>query len=258
MDNRFDKYTDTYIENNFTAITEKWCKFLNKKGVTKVNLYSGYNYTINALVLFYLYDNMGKKVSKKDLTEFLNYMGIYPNDVQQARHLAQQSGWYIISGTRGDIEAKKLGLNSGEYVLLTLDKPYPYFKKEKREFIEHEDYWLYLLDKYKNKCATCGSEDGKPNRYYPSSITNLQQGHKNPSKPLTEGNIIPQCEKCNRPDRNYFIYDDTGRVTAIADPKFVLKSDKETQIEMLEHIIWENKDDRMFVNSIKKMLSEII
>ena len=38
-----------------------------------------------------------------------------------------------------------------------------------------------------------------------------------PSKPLEPGNIIPQCEKCNRADRNYWIYDEKGRVVGIAN-----------------------------------------
>ena len=39
----------------------------------------------------------------------------------------------------------------------------------------------------------------------------------NPSKPLQAGNIIPQCQICNRADRNRWIYDKTGRVIEIAD-----------------------------------------
>ena len=44
----------------------------------------------------------------------------------------------------------------------------------------------------------------------------LQKGHMNPSKPLHAGNIIPQCQICNRADRNRWIYDKTGRVIEIA------------------------------------------
>ena len=56
----------------------------------------------------------------------------------------------------------------------------------------------------------------------------------NPSKPLEMGNIIPQCEKCNRPDRNYFVYNAKGRVIKIADPKFVLKSAEKVKNDMLK------------------------
>ena len=58
----------------------------------------------------------------------------------------------------------------------------------------------------------------------------------NPNKPLTIDNIFPQCEKCNRPDRNYFEYDKKGRVIKIADPKFILKSNKKIQKEAYEYL----------------------
>ena len=42
-----------------------------------------------------------------------------------------------------------------------------------------------------------------------------------PKGALEEGNIIPQCEKCNRADRNYWIYNEKGRVVKIANPKVI-------------------------------------
>ena len=42
-----------------------------------------------------------------------------------------------------------------------------------------------------------------------------------PSKPLTADNTIPQCEICNRPDRNSWVYDKKGRVIKIANPKVI-------------------------------------
>ena len=78
---------------------------------------------------------------------------------------------------------------------------------------------------------------------YPASITLLQQGHKDPSLPLTLNNTIPQCQFCNRASRNYFIFDNKGRVEKIYDPKFVLKSDKEIQLEMLKILIEKHPDE---------------
>jgi len=48
-------------------------------------------------------------------------------------------------------------------------------------------------------------------------MVELQKGHMDPSKPLQAGNIIPQCQICNRADRNRWIYDKTGRVIEVAD-----------------------------------------
>lgn len=57
----------------------------------------------------------------------------------------------------------------------------------------------------------------------------LQKGHKDPLKPLEKGNIIPQCEQCNRPDRNYWIYDDKGRVVSISNEKVIDTCSEELQ-----------------------------
>lgn len=57
-----------------------------------------------------------------------------------------------------------------------------------------------------------------------------------PSKPLEPGNIIPQCEKCNRADRNYWIYDEKGRVVGIANEKVVDKWPKSLKIKIYERL----------------------
>ena len=54
----------------------------------------------------------------------------------------------------------------------------------------------------------------------------------NPAKPLVKGNIIPQCQVCNRADRNRWVYDERGRVIALADPRFIRNSSIEVQKEV--------------------------
>ena len=51
----------------------------------------------------------------------------------------------------------------------------------------------------------------------------------NPNKPLVAGNIISQCQKCNRADRNRWIYDEKGRVIKLADSNFVRNFDKDVR-----------------------------
>ena len=46
---------------------------------------------------------------------------------------------------------------------------------------------------------------------------------------LVAGNIIPQCQKCNRGDRNRWVYDEKGRVIKLADANFVRNFDKEVK-----------------------------
>ncbi len=228
--------TDSEIENAYEELKEIHKNNLEGLGVKLPRLKTGNKFTKYALVLIYLYKKFNQKVSKTELTNFMKKY--YPdiNDVQQARHLGAQYGWNIISRTRRDLEAIKLGLREGEYQLISLDSHYPNFTKMRRETNVSEDAWEELKKHYKFRCATCGSKEGEPNFHYPSSITKLQKGHMNPNKPLTKENLIPQCEKCNRPDRNYFEYDKKGRVVRIADPKFILKSDKKIQKETYEFL----------------------
>lgn len=242
---------DNDIKKLYSELKQHWYKHLKKYDVKLPNLSKSGNYTLNALALVYFYKNMGKVVSKNDLTSFFRSMGHNPNDVQQGRHLANTSGWYIVSRTRGDIEAIKNNLCAGDYMLVSVTEPYPSYKNKKR--IENIDNisWDDLKKKYDNKCASCGSVEGKPNRFYPATITELQKGHMNPNQPLELGNIIPQCSKCNRPDRNYFIYDQFGRVTAIADPKYIFKSNIQVQKQTLALLI--NKFPAEAIELLNKM-----
>lgn len=228
------KLADREIEGLYAEIKTIWEKNLESKGIKIPNLRRGDNYTKYALVLIKLYQNYKKVVSKSDLTDFvkLYYPGI--NDVQQGRHLAAQKGWYIISKTRGDILSEKYKLQEGDYLLHSLDEPYPNFTEERRSLEMEDETWESLKKFYDYRCATCGSVEGEPNIHYPSTITKLQMGHMDPNKPLVLKNTIPQCDKCNRPDRNYFVYNKKGRVIKIADPKFVLKSDVKVQKEIYE------------------------
>ena len=230
------------IEKLYNVILKEYKNSLEKYNVKMPKLYSNGNYTLNALVLIYLFSKIGEIVSKQELTDYLRTMGFDVNDVQQARHLAQQSGWYILSGTRGDYECKNLGIKSGEYMLKTIKEPYPSYKNLKRTETLNAGSWDELKKMYNYRCATCGSKEGEPNFLYPASTTTLQQGHKDPSMPLTIDNTIPQCPFCNRASRNYFVFDNKGRVEKIYDPHFILRSDKEIQLTMLQLLIEDNID----------------
>lgn len=208
--------SDKEIAELFGIITKHYKMYLQKFGVKPVSLRdSSGNYTKDALVLLCLargYPHT-KAVSKAELTEFVR--NFYPDvvDVQQARHLSKQKGYNIVSGTRGDISYK---IPAGHYKLLDLENPYPAFKPDRREGIESNNF-EELKKAYNYKCATCGSMEGKPHNIRSNELTKLQKGHMNPAKPLEFGNIIPQCQVCNRADRDRWIYDKMGRVIEIAD-----------------------------------------
>jgi len=217
-------HTREKIERQYGLIKEYHEKYLKKFGVKIPALKdaSG-NYTKNALVLVYL--SFGypktKEITKTELTQFVR--GFYPetNDVQQARHLGAQDGWWIVAGGRDNIVVK---VRRGNYILYTLEKPYPSFKKGHRT--TQTDDWDKIKKGYGFRCATCGSREGEPHFHWTGTKTILQKSHKDPNKPLIAGNIIPQCQKCNRADRNRWVYDDKGRVIKLADPNFVKNFDK--------------------------------
>ena len=199
-------------------------KYLNQHGVKLPKLTDPKgNYTKDALVLVYLAQNYPntKKVSKGELTQFIRQY--YPNvaDVQQARHLGAQKGWFIAAGGRDN---RDVILVRGEYQLISLEKPYPAFHGHR---VEETKEWEELKRQYGYRCATCGSKEGEPNIHWPNTITRLQKSHMDPNKPLIPGNIIPQCQKCNRANRNNWVYDERGRVIKLANPNVIKRSDKE-------------------------------
>ncbi|MBQ9024181.1 MAG: DUF3793 family protein [Bacilli bacterium] len=234
-------FTEKFILEKYNEIKESWEKYLKNKGVKLSSLKKkNGSYTLNALVLIYLYANIKKNISKEEITVFLQNLGYQINDMQQARHLSQQYGWYIISGQRGDSECEKYNVESGEYMLITIKEPYPKFNDKRRAEKLSTNSWNDLKKHYGNRCVSCGSEDKKNNLLYPNSITRLQQGHKDPRKPLTLDNIIPQCQFCNGASKNSFVFDNKGKIVKISDPKFILKSDENIKIDMLKLLMKEN------------------
>jgi len=227
MPNSYIKLNKEQIVKQYDLLSGFYKKFLTKYGVAFPKLYgkSG-EYTKDALVLVYL--SLGyprtKEVTKVELTNFIRQY--YPDvpDVQQARHLGAQSGWWIVAGGRDNIVLK---VKRGSYQLHTLEQPYPDFKKGHR--ITNIKGWEELKKSYHNRCATCGSEEGEPHLHWSGTKTVLQKSHMDPNKPLKAGNIIPQCQKCNRADRNRWVYDSKGRVIKLADANFVRNFDKDVK-----------------------------
>ena len=226
------KLQDAKIAEIYNMIKEYHTKYLAAHGVKLPNLKQGNNYTKDALVLVYLTQGYPdtRIVSKSELTEFIKLYYPNTNDVQQARHLAAQKGWFILSGTRKDNTS--LSIPAGSYQLKSLEKMYDGFTAERRVEQFTGDYWEDLKIRYNHCCACCGSKEGKPHRYWKNITVTLQKGHKDPSKPLSDQNMIPQCESCNRPDRNYWIYDDKGRVISIANEKVIDTCSEQLQKEI--------------------------
>ena len=213
------------IEGIYQMISEFHEKYLKRYGVKFPKLYDVQkHFTKDALVLVYLaYDYpKTRKISKEELTKFVRSYYPNTNDVQQARHLGAQAGWWIVAGGRDNIV---LNIKRGFYQLYTLEQPYPGFQKGHR--IAETNDWGKIKARYGYRCATCGSQEGKPHLHWPATKTILQKAHRDPNKPLSADNIIPQCQKCNRGDRDRWVYDRKGRVIKIANPHVIRTCDKE-------------------------------
>lgn len=233
------KLSKKEIKEIYKKIKNFHSKFLKKEGIKLPKLYSSKKqFTKDALVLIYL--SVGypktKAISKTELTKFIR--SFYPevNDVQQARHLAAQDGWWIVSGGRDNIV---LNLKRGYYQLHTLERPYPKFKKGHR--ISKTSNWTKIKEQYGHRCATCGSKEGEPHFHWPGTKTKLQKAHKDPNRPLGPGNIIPQCQKCNRGDRNRWVYDERGRVIKLAKPSVIKSSDQDVRWKVYKILYQEFK-----------------
>ena len=124
---------------------------------------------------------------------------------QQVRHL-KRAGW--------EIEGSKAGWHK-----LNPFRPSSEFlntEAAKRVRLEAGSF-ADLKAAFGHRCATCGAQEGEPDPRYGTQPVALQQGHQDPRKAGDDtGNIIPQCQFCNRAYRDDFVFDDKGRVNAVA------------------------------------------
>jgi hypothetical protein len=241
------------IEEIYQHVAELYRQHLEKQGVRLPSLRNrNGQFTIDALTLVYLaqgYPNT-RWVSKSELTQFIRQFYPNINDVQSARHLGMQSGFYIVSSRRGNyLPDDKPPPDRSSYLLVTLEEPHPAFALGRR--VASDADFEAIKKRYGYRCATCGSKEGEPNLRYSRVHTELQKSHRNPKQPLTGENLFPQCQFCNRADRNYWVYDERGRVVGVADLKPIQKSIREgyldrQQVESLYRYLkrWLRQEER--------------
>ena len=157
--------------------------------------------------LLFLFENKGKIVSKEVAEKSVfSRMSSQPKDLQSLRHLGKQDGFDILQGGQ---EFNGNLLKRGEYVLVGFEKPNEFWGFTRRD--ESELDWSGIKSKYRHTCATCGTKEGKKHRFT-KQIVILEKGHMNPSKPMTDDNISPQCKDCNKVAKNDLVFDQYGRV----------------------------------------------
>jgi len=212
------------IEKEYDTHLKQYRVSLPKKG------------SLSALWLVFLKKNEGKMVHKDTISAFVNSVKPNSGKDQQVRHLASK-GWNILN--KGDkLPKEDLTVPSGYHILVTTENPKPsfLFKALKRAGRISAQNFEQLKITYDNRCATCGSQEGKPHLLDPTQRTKLQQGHMNPSMPLSLDNSIPQCQLCNQVYQDDYVFNEKGRIIAVASVRPVLKADKRVQEDIKKEL----------------------
>lgn len=158
--------------------------------------------------LEYLYNRIGKFCKRSSITNHIKYSG---GDFQHLKNL-KNYGWNVVTSGHG----KTFGAT-----LINLDI-HPTFNSQSK--LDSITCWETLKAERDFCCFTCGSKEGQP-IWGNSSICKLQKGHMDPRLPLTDDNCIPQCQQCNQPAQNKFIFDKRGRVIKCLHDAKPIKTD---------------------------------
>lgn len=217
--------TPEQIDSLYAELESEHAKHLKKHDVVLPPLRKGeLTYNLRALQLVYLYSLVGQLVSKQDLSDFVrSYVGDAATD-QQPRHL-KYGGWDVrLAGKARDTWIDGNQVPNGFNGLAQILAPSPSHSKNQVKRLGRlaAGDWSELCDAFEGRCAVCGAPTPSPER-----------GHKNPLEPDTLDNLLPMCGACNNWASNDLIFNDQGRVAALATPKLVLNSPKAVQIEIL-------------------------
>lgn len=188
--------------------------------------------SISSYLYLYAYINIGKAFEATDALSFASRM-LNQNctDAQALRHMSNVQGFNARSRNGNMPDGSKL--KPGQYALVDMNTTAPGWKNNRSQAVKTGD-WDDIKQHYHYKCACCGSEEGKMNTRKPGTITVLEKGHMNPRLPLGPGNMIPQCQICNKPYLDYVVFDKNGYVHAIASTKLLERADEETQKQCWE------------------------
>ena len=150
-------------------------------------------------LFIYGYLNKLGKITKKQAEDIRFKITGKKSDYQALRHERNQHGLNIFSEKEGEYELKSIDSLFLGYSCDRRNKDY-----SNKDFESKKQYYNY-------KCANCGADEGKPHRYYEGKVI-LEQGHKDPRKPMNMENIIPQCQYCNQTYGDRFIHNDYGQI----------------------------------------------
>lgn len=245
MTRRITEYApipDEEVNALWEEIKQKHTKHLKDKGVLLPRHKSAQMYW-----LVYLWKYKGCLVAKSVIEEFVKDKIPNVGNDQQVRHLSQQRGFAVL-GWREVYNDEPIP--SGYYILCNLEEASHKWQENRRQEILSASDWESIKKAFDYCCATCGTREGTTHRAT-GKIVSLQKGHMDPMKPLEVGNIIPQCNYCNGEYyKNDFAFNEFGFPKNIHNPKYVLRSPEETQLQMRDLLNRKyNTDKDTFDNS---------
>ena len=167
-----------------------------------------------------------KFVHKNDMSEIVRRYIPNAGTDQQVRHLSRD-GWNLEGDGKGAHRIKDARLVHQGYAV----------EKTRSENLLNADDFDAIKAAYDNKCVSCGATEGQESpRYQGDGIVKLQKGHRDPELPMKKGNVIPQCQFCNRAYKNDFTFDKKGRVRAVASPKPVLRASEKVKAKVMTEL----------------------
>ena len=208
--------TESDLEQAYEKANAIHGKHLSKHGVKMPEWGRAKGYWFSILIYF-----SPESVHKDTISDITRtYLPEFARD-QEVRHL-KRDGW--------NLEGK------GQHVIKESTKVSPEFKLNKLRL--KASNFEEIKKAFGNRCASCGVLEGEPSfRYGEETTAKLQKGHKDPALPLTQENIIPQCQFCNRAYKNDFTFDDKGRVRAVASVNPVKRASKTVQDNIKNYLI---------------------
>ena len=222
----------------YEQFVKEWETNLKHLNVSKPPAFGG----SASLLYTYAYANIGNIFKAKDAIKFAQHLGSEVTDPQTLRHMSNIYG-YNARGRSG-LMPDGTKVKMGEYVLIDMINTAPGWKGHRKSMLATGD-WESIKKSYDYRCVCCGSLEGKPNHKKSGTKTVLEQGHIDPNIPLTTGNIIPQCQICNKRYQSGVVFDSEGAVWALGDTTLVARSSAEVKKEILNYLLDEAKNGKI-------------
>ena len=207
------------LQRSWEELQDIHTEYLLPHGV-KIPASRQYNEQAKSIWLAVLHFYAGQEVDKNTVSDVVLRDRPDLNHDQQVRHL-KRDGWSLLGRGKHRLDPYRPSL---EWVNT----------KNRREGRLRAKSFDDIKSLFGNRCATCGAREGQLDPRYGEDVVQLQQGHMDPAKPSNMSNIIPQCQFCNRAYRSDYVFDEKGRVKAIADIRPVRRASKTVQRSAFE------------------------